>query len=68
MGLLYIPLDIVIKKVARTKLVNDYYGLVLTEKNTRNIPKPTKSFDGEQEHMLSSIICTKECVLEILGH
>lgn len=38
------------------------------ERNIRNIPKPPNSFDGEQEQMLSSIICTKECVLEILGH
>ena len=58
--------EIVIDEVATAKTLNDYFGSVFTKENMTNVPKPTKLFDGENDDMLSDIICTKQGVLEVL--
>lgn len=57
---------VMLEEVATAKSLNDYFGLVFTEENTRIVPKLTKLFAGGQEDMLSDIKCTKEGIIEIL--
>lgn len=58
----------VIKEVANSETIKWLLWIGVDVEKHKKCTKAAKLFDGKKEKMLSGIICTKECVLEILGH
>ena len=50
------------------EILNKYFGSVLTEENTKNIPEPKQMFEGSNEQMLTDMPITVDMVVEMLNN
>ena len=49
-----------------TEMLNKYFGSVLTQEDTKNIPEPMLLFAGNQEQMINTVDITEEIVVKML--
>ena len=47
---------------------SDYFSSVFTEENTSAMPEPKRLFKGNKEEMLTDMVCTKECIVDVLSN
>ena len=48
------------------EMLNKYFGSVLTQEETKNIPEPMLLFAGNQEQMINTVDITEEIVVKML--
>ena len=48
------------------EMLNKYFGSVLTQEDTKNIPEPMLLFAGNQEQMINTVDITEEIVVKML--
>ena len=48
------------------EMLDKYFGSVLTQENTKNIPEPMLLFAGNQEQMINTVDITEEIVVKML--
>ena len=57
---------IVTEKEETAEMLNKYFGSVLTEEDTKNIPEPRKMFKGSDDQSLTDVYISEEVVVKML--
>ena len=59
---------IITEEEEAAEMLNSYFGSVLTQENTQDIPEAKKLFKGTEDQKLADVYITEEMVVEMLGN